>query len=119
MMMSSRPLLVTVLVLLLQAFSFNAYACLLPMSPTTESSDMRDCPTSQEQAPRQVCDAFKTMGVPTSPELNPAFDSQALCPEDALSVAPPLQFPALIRSLADHPAVPPQEVLVNTIVLRL
>ncbi|MDQ6735493.1 MAG: hypothetical protein M3Z35_15475 [Nitrospirota bacterium] len=118
-MMWSRPLLVTVLILLLQAFSFNAYACLLPMSPTTESADMRNCPSSQEQAPRQVCDAFKTMGVPTSLELNPAVDSHTLCPEDALSVAPTVQFPALIRSFADHPAVLPQEVLVDTIVLRL
>lgn len=118
-MVWSRPILVTMLVLLLQAFSFNAYACLLPMSPTAASADMRDCPSSQDQAPRQVCDVFTTMGVPTSPELNPAFDSQALCPEDASSFAPTVQFPARIRSLADHPAVPPQEVLVNTIVLRL
>jgi hypothetical protein len=118
-MMWSRPLLVTVLVLLLQAFSFNAYACLLPLSPTAESGDMRDCPSSQEQAPRQVCDTFKTMGVSTSAALNPAFDSHTLCPEDALSVAPAVPFPSLIRSSADHPAVLPQEVLVDTIVLRL
>jgi hypothetical protein len=114
-----RPFLVILLVLLLQAFSFNAYACLLPVSPMTESADMRDCPSSQEQAPRQVCDAFKTMGVPTSPELYPAFDSQALCPESAVSAVPTLPFPALTKNLADHPAVPPQEVLVTTIVLRL
>ena len=117
-MIWSRPLLVTLLVLLLQAFSFNAYACLLPVSPTTESSDMRDCPSSQEQAPRQVCDTFKTMGVPTFPELNPAFDSQALCPDGVLSVSLSLQSPTLTRSLADHPVVPPQ-ILVDTIVLRL
>jgi hypothetical protein len=118
MMMSSR-LLVTVLVLLLQAFSFNAYACLLPLSPVAESGDMRDCPFSQEQAPRQFCDAFTTMGVSTSPALNPAFDGQTLCHEEALSVAPAVPFPNLIRSSADHPAVLPQEVLVDTIVLRL
>jgi hypothetical protein len=118
-MMWSRPLLVTVLILLLQAFSFNAYACLLPMSPTTESGDMRNCPTSQEQAPRQLCDTFTTMGVSTSAALNPAVDSHTLCPEDAFSVAPAVPLPSLIRSLADHPAVPPQEVLVDTIVLRL
>lgn len=118
-MMWSRPLLVTVLILLLQAFSFNAYACLLPLSPIAESSDMRDCPSSQEQAPRQLCDTFKTMGVPTSAEVSPVFDSQAFCPEDALSIAPAAPFPNLIRSSADHPAVLPQEVLVDTIVLRL
>jgi len=118
-MMWSRPLLVTVLVLLLQAFSFNAYACLLPMSPTTESVDMQDCPSSQEQAPRQLCDAFTTMGVSTSPELNTAVDSHTLCPEDALSASPTVLFPSLIKSLADHPAATPQEALVDTIVLRL
>ena len=83
-MMWFRPFLVTVLILLLQAFSFNAYACLLPLSPIAESSDMRDCPSSQEQAPRQLCDTFKTMSVPTSPELNTAVDSHTLCPEDTL-----------------------------------
>jgi hypothetical protein len=118
-MMWSRPLLVAVLVLLLQAFSFNAYACLLPVSPIAESGDMRDCPSSQEQAPRQLCDTFKTMGVSSSAAPNPAIDSHTLCPEDALSVAPAVPFPSLIRSLANHPAVPPQEVLVDTIVLRL
>ena len=116
--MWSRPLLVTVLILLIQAFSFNAYACLLPLSPTMESSDMRDCPSSQEQAPRQLCDTFKTMGVSTSTALNPAIDSHTLCPEDAFAVASTVPFLALIRGLADHPA-PPQEVLVDTIVLRL
>jgi hypothetical protein len=118
-MMCSRPLLVTVLVLLLQAFSFNAYACLLPLSPITESGDMRDCPTSQEQTPRQLCDTFKTMGVSTSAALNPALDSHTLCPEDALSASPTVLFPSLVKSLADHPTAPPQEVLVDTIVLRL
>jgi hypothetical protein len=118
-MMWSRSLLVTVLILLLQAFSFNAYACLLPLSPITESGDMRDCPTSQEQAPRQLCDTFKTMGVSTSAALNPVIDSHILCPEDALLAAPAVPFPSLIRSLADHPTAPPQEVLVDTIVLRL
>jgi|SRR6476620_94144 len=118
-MFESRRIITIVLVLLLQAFSFNAYSCLLPTSPATQSADMRECPDSQNQAPRQVCDAFKTMGAPTSPELNPAFDSQALCAEAATSLTPTAQFPSLIRTLADHPAVPPQEILVDTIVLRL
>ena len=115
----SRSLLVTVLVLLLQAFSFNAYACLVPLSPVATSSDMQGCPSSQEPAPRQLCDAFKTMGVPAPPELNPISDNQALCYEHTLSVVPSVPFGALTRSLVDHPAVPPQEVLVDTIVLRL
>jgi hypothetical protein len=59
------------------------------------------------------------MGVPTSPELNTAIDSHTLCPEEALSISPTVLFPSLIRSLADDPAAPPQEVLVDTIVLRL
>jgi hypothetical protein len=81
---------------------------------------MRDCPSSKEQAPRQVCDTFKTMGVSTSPALlSPVLDSHILCSENALSVAPTVPFPSLITSLADHPAAPPQEVLVDTIVLRL
>ena len=117
-MFESRRILTIVLVLLLQAFSFNAYACLLPTTSTTQSADMRDCPDSKNQAPRQVCDTFKTMGAPTSPELNPAFDSQALCTE-ATSLPPTAQLAAPNRTLADHPVIPPQEILVDTIVLRL
>jgi len=116
-MLRSRPILVILLLLLFEAFSFNAYACLFPTSPNAEGADMRDCP--QEQSPRQVCDAFTTMGAPTSPELNPAFDSQALCPEDAISLTPAVSFPARIGTVPDHPAVPSREVLVDTIVLRL
>ena len=117
-MFVSRRILSIVLVLLLQGFSFNAYACLLSTTTTPPSADMRDCPDSQNQSPRQVCDTFKTMGAPTSPELNPAF-SQALCAEAVTTLTPTAQFPSLIRTLADHPAVPPQEILVDTIVLRL
>ena len=60
-------LAVTIMVFLL-AFSFNAYACLLPLSGTTDVSMANGCSTPVEQPVRQLCDAFKTLGVESSPQ---------------------------------------------------
>ena len=60
-------LAVTIVVFLL-AFSFNAYACLLPLSGTTDASMGNGCSTPDEQSARQLCDAFKTLGVESSPQ---------------------------------------------------
>ncbi|MDR4470477.1 MAG: hypothetical protein MRJ68_19625 [Nitrospira sp.] len=55
-------LAVTVVVFML-AFSFNAYACVLPLSGTNEASMANGCSTPIEQPARQMCDAFTTLGV--------------------------------------------------------
>jgi hypothetical protein len=60
---------VTIVVFLL-AFSFNAYACVLPLSETTDASMANGCSTPDEQSARQLCDAFKTLGVESSPQLS-------------------------------------------------
>ena len=59
----SRSFLSATIVVFLLAFSFNAYACLLPLSGTTDASMANGCSTPGEPPPRQLCDAFKTLGV--------------------------------------------------------
>jgi hypothetical protein len=59
----SRSFLAVSIAVFLLAFSFNAYACLLPLSGTTEASMANGCSTPVEQPDRQLCDAFKTLGV--------------------------------------------------------
>lgn len=62
----SRLFLAGAIVVFLLAFSFNAYACVLPLSGTNEASMANGCSTPVEQQSRQLCDAFKTLGVESS-----------------------------------------------------
>ena len=59
----SRSFLAVTIVVFLLAFSFNAYACLLPLAGTTDASMANGCSTPVEQPSRQLCDAFKILGV--------------------------------------------------------
>jgi hypothetical protein len=56
-----RAVLSSVLIVLLLALSFNAYACLFPLFPVS-SAGMEGCPDSAEQSARSGCDAFTTLG---------------------------------------------------------
>jgi len=51
------------IVVFMLAFSFNAYACVLPLSGTPDASMANGCSTPLEQPARQLCDAFTTLGV--------------------------------------------------------
>lgn len=55
------------LALLFLTFSFNAYACLLPIFPTTDGSMEQSCPSSDQSASSLFCDMFKTLEV-SSPD---------------------------------------------------
>ena len=59
----SRSFLAATIVVFLLTFSFNAYACILPLSGTSDASMANGCSTPSEPPARQLCDAFKTLGV--------------------------------------------------------
>ena len=61
-----KGVLACTLVIFLLAFSFNAYACLLPLSGITDASMANGCSPPMEQPTRQLCDAFKTLGIESS-----------------------------------------------------
>jgi|SRR5687768_1621197 hypothetical protein len=50
---------------LLLVLTFNAYACLLPLPPSSNSMPA-DCPASDDGVPQKICDAFTTMGPQSS-----------------------------------------------------
>lgn len=50
--------LATFLVLLLLVLTFNAYACILPLPPSTQM----DCSSGTEDPVRETCDAFLEIG---------------------------------------------------------
>lgn len=66
----SRSFLATTIVVFLLVFSFNAYACVLPLSGTSDASMANGCSTPVEEPARQLCDAFKILGVESSPQLS-------------------------------------------------
>ncbi len=119
-MRRARAFLALVLILLLQGFSFNAYACLVPLYGGASAAKGSDCSAPEEQSARQFCDTFKTLGMQSLPDLQPASDSLAFCPEDTTSFALLLSVPA--------PGIPaagylgdgsPLDLLVKSSVLRL
>ncbi len=114
-----RAFLPSVLVLLLLAFSFNAYACLVPLFGA--AGMMRSgCMDPGEESARQFCDTFKTLGMQSLPDLQPASDSLAFCPGDTTSLVLLLSVPAPGIPASGHVGEsPPRDLLVKSSVLRL
>ena len=115
-----RSVLAVSLVVLFFALSFNAYACLLPVSGITESAMGKGCSTPEEPPVYQFCDAFKTLGVQSADKLHFDSDSHALCPEDTASLALRVSLSSHSSRLYDHPPdSPPRDLLLQISVLRI
>lgn len=117
-----RSFLAATIVLFLLAFSFNAYACLLPLSGTTDASMANGCSTPEEQPVRQLCDAFKTLGVESSPQSSSLHMDHHWSAADQALVALPAMGLRLTRisslSHALESSSPPHQSLAST-VLRI
>ncbi len=119
-MRRARASLALALLLLLLAFSFNAYACLVPLYGGASAAKGSDCSAPGEQSARQFCDTFKTLGVQTLQNLEPASDTLAFCPEDATSQWLLLNLPAhsmVVSAPGGDRAT--QDLCVKSSVLRL
>ena len=102
------------LVLLLLIFTFNAYACVLPLQTSAEM----DCSSTAEQPVRQTCDAFLDLG-PQSPHSStqelPTFKVE-------FEAAPQLPTPVLPLFRPEHSpraADTPIHLSIPTTVLRI
>ncbi len=116
----SLSVLACTLVVLFFALSFNAYACLLPVTSVTASAMGNTCSTPDEQPVSQYCDAFKTLGVQSADKLSVSSDYQALCPEDTASLALLVIHTSHSSRLSDHPTVGlPKDLLLKISVLRI
>jgi hypothetical protein len=118
-MRRSHEILVIGLILLLQAFSFNAYACLFPLGAA--GSTMPDCPSSPAGKPsQQVCDVFKTIAVNAAGEYHSTIDRESLCAQCSESLVPNIHFPIISSGFADYPiGHPPHADIIHTTVLRI
>ena len=118
----SRSVLAVTIVVFLLAFSFNAYACVLPLSDISDASMANGCSTPPEQPVRQLCDAFKTLGVESSPQLSSLYiDHHGSAADQVLTARPDVNcqsqylFP-LYSSFGSNS--PPHQSLAST-VLRI
>ncbi len=118
-MRRTRAFLALLLLLLLLGFSFNAYACLVPLYGGAGAAKGSDCSAPGEQSARQFCDTFKTLGVHTPADL-PLEIELEFCPENIASLSLLLNLPGTgnlaVGILEDGPL---QDLLVKSLVLRL
>jgi hypothetical protein len=116
----SLSVLACTLVVLFFALSFNAYACLIPVSSVTASTMEKGCSTPDEQPVYQLCDAFKTLSVQSIDKLQLSSDYQTICSEDTASLALLAILSSPGSRLSDHPTVgSPQDLLLKISVLRI
>ncbi len=117
----SRSFLAATIVVFLLAFSFNAYACLLPLSGTTDATMTNGCSTPGEQPVRQLCDAFKILGVESSPQSSSVHMNHHWPADHALPTLPTVsrQFQHIFHSYQSlESSSPPHQSLTST-VLRI
>jgi hypothetical protein len=111
---SLRLYLISVLIVLFFAFTFNAYACLLPINGTTPVPMANGCSTPDEQPVSPYCDKFKTLGVQS------ADDDQVLYQADTVSLAHHVCLHSRSSRLSDYPIVSSlQDLLLKISVLRI
>ncbi len=117
----SRSVLAVTIVVFLLAFSFNAYACVLPLSGTTDASMANGCSTPDEQPARQLCDAFTTLGVESSLQLSLWHMDHHWSVDYALPILPTVsrQLQRIFHSYQSlESSSPPHQSLAST-VLRI
>lgn len=117
----SRSFLAATIAVFLLAFSFNAYACLLPLSGTTDAAMANGCSTPVEQPVRQLCDAFKILGVESSSQSSVLHMDHHWSADHALPTLPTVSLRLVRISNPYHfleSSSPPHQSLAST-VLRI
>ena len=108
------------LVLLLLIFSFNAYACVLPLFGVPQAAMGGSCADPQDQPVRQFCDTFTTLGLHAASDFHLSVDAQVMSPGEAALLTSLISLSPLIPSSQGYPAQrPPQDAVVRTTVLRI
>ena len=108
------------LISLFLAFSFNAYACLVPIYGGMQVSQGSDCSTPGEEPASQFCEGFKTLAVQSGPDSSSLGLSTLVLPGNISSLLPD---PVTTRQFLPLPAQGhlrlPQDILVLISVFRI
>ncbi len=115
-----RVIFAGVLVLLLLVFSFNAYACLLPLFGVPQPPMGVGCADPQEEPVRQFCDNFTTLGLHPASDFHLSLDSQVVSPVESAPLTWLMSLSTWTPLIEGYPAQkPPQDAVVRTTVLRI
>jgi len=115
-----RVIFAGALVLLLLLFSFNAYACVLPLFGVPQAAMGGSCADPEDQPVRQFCDTFTTLGLHAASDFHLSVDTQVVSPAEAAPLTSLISPSAWIPNTQGYPAQrPPQDALVRTTVLRI
>jgi len=118
--MKRAPHIAVTLAVVYLLLSFNAYACLLPMSGSAVMEQGSDCAKPQEQPAGRLCDAFKSLGVQTILPFQPVLDTYAQGWAHDLAVDLILQHIASLHSsVFNGPPLIRIDVLDLTSILRI
>jgi len=118
--MKRAPHIAIALAVVYLLLSFNAYACLLPMSGGAVMEKGSDCAKPDEQPARQLCDAFKSFGVQPVPPLQPLPDTHAQGLVHDLTSTSILQpMASLHRTVFGGPPLIRVDILNLTSILRI
>jgi hypothetical protein len=118
--MKRTPHIAVTLAVVYLLLSFNAYACLLPISGGAVMEQGSDCAKPQEQPARQLCDAFKTLSIQTVPPFQPVSDTHAQGWAHDLTSTSILQpIASLHRSVFNGPPLIRIDILDLTSLLRI
>ena len=119
-MRSFPKLLALFLIVLFLAFSFNAYACLVPIYGGMKVHQGSDCTKPGEEPASQFCDGFKTLAVQSSSDIPSGGLSHFV-----LAGNTPSFFPTPVTSSQFLPLMsrlflpPPGDILVLISVFRI
>lgn len=105
----------TFLVLLLLVFTFNAYACILPLQPATHM----DCSSGTEEPVRETCDAFLEIGPHAQLSSHHATNSLHLEYTVPVHVLPNTLVPLVRVTQPPRSADTPIHPSIQTTVLRI
>ena len=119
-MRSVQKLLALFFIGLFLSFSFNAYACLVPVYGGMKVSQGSDCTTPGEEPASQFCDGFKSLAVQAGPDISFSDVSQYV---GAGNISSLVSVPVTIRqflpvSAREH-LVLPKDILVLISVFRI
>lgn len=119
-MKSSSKFLPVFLIGLFLAFSFNAYACVVPVFAKMPVTSGSDCNKPGKEPVTQFCDGFKTLAVQSGAEVSSAHLSNLVLPENLPAVFsnPVLTSPHLLTPLSETPS-PPRDIYVLISVFRI
>lgn len=119
-MRSFTKLLALFLINLFLAFSFNAYACLVPIYGGMKVSQGSDCTTPGEEPASQFCDGFKSLAVQSGPDISASDLSILVLPRNISAFfSDPVTTSQFLLTPTRGNLSPPKDILVLISVFRI